>query len=115
MNKAMNEFNLKPVYVTADEHSFAIELSAKNYTNNHSTEQATEQAIVEFCNEPKTTNEIMLFLGLKHREHFRAKILKPLLENGLLQLTIPDKPKSPNQKHVRIKNEEAVSRLIIGN
>jgi len=26
--------------------------------------------------------------------------LQPLIENGLLQMTIPDKPNSPNQKYV---------------
>ena len=67
------------------------------------TEQATEQAIVNFCNTPKTTSEIMQFLGLKHREHFRAEILKPLLENKILELTIPNKPKSPYQKYKAIK------------
>jgi ATP-dependent DNA helicase RecG len=41
----------------------------------------------------------MEFLNLKHREHFRSAILKPMIEKGLLELTIPDKPKSPNQKY----------------
>lgn len=63
------------------------------------TEQATEQAILEFCKEAKTTAEIMSHLNLQHREHFRSAILKPLLEKELLELTIPDKPKSPNQRY----------------
>ena len=63
------------------------------------TEQATEQAILKFCKEPKNTSEIMQLLGLKHREHFRSSILKPLIEKNLLELTIPDKPKSPKQKY----------------
>jgi len=63
------------------------------------TEQATEQAILDFCIEPKNTSEIMQHLGLKHREHFRSSILKPMIKNRLLELTIPDKPKSPNQKY----------------
>ncbi len=63
------------------------------------TEQVTEQAVLKFCETPKSTSEIMGFLQLKHREHFRSMILKPLLEKGLLLLTIPDKPNSPNQKY----------------
>ncbi|MFZ4616717.1 MAG: Fic family protein [Rectinemataceae bacterium] len=42
----------------------------------------------------------MEHLGLKHREHFRLDILQPLIEGGLLDLTIPDKPKSPKQNYV---------------
>jgi Fic family protein len=70
------------------------------------TEQVTEQVgrkekILEFCAEPKTREEIQAFVGITHREHFRAKILKPLLESGKLKMTIPDKPNSRNQKYVR--------------
>ena len=68
-----------------------------------STEQVTTQAILEYCSTAKSTSEIMNFLNLKHREHFRANILKPLLEKKLLALTIPDKPNSPKQKYIAIK------------
>ncbi|WP_421716634.1 Fic family protein [Arcobacter arenosus] len=69
------------------------------FNKNDLNDQATEQAILNFCIEPKNTSEIMEFLNLKHREHFRSAILKPMIEKGLLELTIPDKPKSPNQKY----------------
>lgn len=57
--------------------------------------------ILEFCAEPKTRREIQDFVGIAHREYFRAKILKPLLESGMLKMTLPDKPNSRNQKYVR--------------
>ena len=64
------------------------------------TEQVTEQVIKKFCSKPKSTTEIMEHLGLKHREHFRSSILKPLLEKGVLMLTIPNKPNSPKQRYI---------------
>ena len=69
-------------------------------------EQVTEQVdraekIIEFCAEPKSREGIQLFVGIAHREHFRAKILKPLLDSGKLKMTIPDKPNSRNQKYVK--------------
>ena len=75
------------------------------------TGQVTEQAekskeILEFCTTPKSTSEIMGFLGLKHREHFRAKIIQPLLKQGLLMPTIPDKPTSPKQKYYATKEKK---------
>ena len=56
--------------------------------------------ILEFCKEPKSVKEIMEYIGLKHRPTFMYDYLNPLLEKGKLQMTIPDKPKSRNQKYV---------------
>jgi ATP-dependent DNA helicase RecG len=37
--------------------------------------------------------------GLRDRERFMASVLKPLLDGGLLEMTIPDKPRSSKQKY----------------
>jgi ATP-dependent DNA helicase RecG len=37
--------------------------------------------------------------GLTGRMHFTNSLLKPLLESGLLEMTIPDKPNSSKQKY----------------
>jgi len=38
-------------------------------------------------------------LGLKHQDHFRDAYLKPALEMGLIEMTVPDKPRSRLQKY----------------
>lgn len=38
-------------------------------------------------------------LGLKHEDHFRDAYLKPALDRGLIEMTIPDKPRSRLQKY----------------
>ncbi|MEL6306140.1 MAG: Fic family protein, partial [Bacteroidota bacterium] len=38
---------------------------------------------------------------LRHRETFRDNYLLPSIQEGLVEMTIPDKPKSPNQKYRR--------------
>ena len=55
--------------------------------------------ILEFCIEPKTSQEIMEYLNLKNKEYFRKNILRKLIENGKIVLTIPEKPTSPSQKY----------------
>jgi Fic family protein len=78
------------------------DLRVTEQDNEQVTEQVgREEKILKFCSEPKTREEIQSFVGITHREHFRAKILKPLLESGKLKMTIPDKPNSRNQKYVR--------------
>ncbi len=70
--------------------------------------QATDQAanyddrtkrILNFCKTEKSTTEIMNYLGLTHRRHFRLDILQPLINKKLLFFTIPAKPNSPKQKY----------------
>ncbi len=60
------------------------------------------ELIMEFCSTPKSVKEIMEYIGLKHRPTFIYDYLNPLLEEGKLQMTIPDKPKSRNQKYIKL-------------
>ena len=41
-------------------------------------------------------------LGLKSKEAFRKNYMKPAMELGLIQMTIPDKPKSRNQRYIKV-------------
>ena len=59
------------------------------------------EKLVQFCAEPRTREEMMAYLGLAHRGHFLNAYLKPLLESGRIKMTIPDKPKSKNQKYIK--------------
>ncbi|MEZ4567586.1 MAG: ATP-binding protein [Desulfobacterales bacterium] len=43
--------------------------------------------------------EIQAALGLKHEDHFREAYLIPGLRAGLIEMTIPDKPRSSNQRY----------------
>ena len=43
--------------------------------------------------------ELQEALGLKDDEHFRKQYLLPSLESGLIEMTIPDKPRSSKQKY----------------
>jgi ATP-dependent DNA helicase RecG len=43
--------------------------------------------------------EIQNALGLKHEDHFREAYLSPALADGLVEMTIPDKPTNRLQKY----------------
>lgn len=73
-----------------------IEIKDRPRTH-HDTHQ---DKILEFCKEPRTTKEIMAYLGLKDRRNFYLKYMRPLLDSGKLQMTIPDKPNTKSQKYV---------------
>jgi len=66
------------------------------------TEQVTEQvqkliSLLEGKEYP--ANEMMALVQMKHRPTFSENYIKPALENQLLEMTIPDKPRSKNQKY----------------
>lgn len=50
---------------------------------------------------PMTAFEIMEKLGLKSKESFRENYLNPALDNGLIKMTLPDKPTSKNQMYYK--------------
>lgn len=50
---------------------------------------------------PYTANEILELLGLKSKDTLRKNYLNPALKNGMVQMTIPDMPKSKNQRYVK--------------
>ena len=51
---------------------------------------------------PYTSNVLMDKLGLRSKEGFRRNYLRPAIDMNLIQMTIPDKPNSRNQRYVKI-------------
>ena len=66
----------------------------------------TLDKIIIYCEEPKTAIQIMNYLGYKNIKRFRRDYIKPLVEKGILKMTIPDKPTSRNQKYISLKGWE---------
>ncbi len=66
------------------------------------TMQVTAQVVAVLTaalTEAKTREELQRAIDIKNREHFRKAYLEPILASGLLERTIPDKPKSRMQKY----------------
>jgi ATP-dependent DNA helicase RecG len=59
-------------------------------------------SLINFCSSPKSRKEMQEFIDIASREHFNKAFLVPLLDSGQLQMTIPDKPNSRNQKYVKV-------------
>ena len=56
--------------------------------------------LLEFCMVPRARNEMQTYTGLKNRSHFVREYLTPLLDESLLEMTLPNKPTSRNQRYV---------------
>ena len=51
-------------------------------------------------------------LRLAHRDHFTASYLRPALEAGLIEMTLPDKPTSRYQRYRRTPAGEALAQSV---
>ena len=54
---------------------------------------------MEICIEPKSREEMQLAMKLKDKKNFVKNYIKPMIEGGLLEMTIPEKPRSQNQRY----------------
>ena len=55
--------------------------------------------ILKNCKKESSAIELMQILNRTNKSKFKNVIINPLVENGFLELTNPDKPKSPIQKY----------------
>ncbi|MGC3986756.1 MAG: hypothetical protein QM777_19600 [Pseudorhodoferax sp.] len=63
------------------------------------TEVTTEVALLRALAQPLTRRELQTVLRLKSNEHFRKAYLLPALSEGLIEMTLPDKPNSRLQRY----------------
>lgn len=84
--------------------------SASDQDTAQDTAQASDQDTVQASDQVKrliekmehkeySLSELMSLLDLSHRATFQKNYLNPALEAGLIERTLPDKPKSPKQKY----------------
>lgn len=99
-------------------HNISKAQAAKTQPELELTEQATEQVTEQVSEQVKrllyaisnreySTQELMIKLNIKHRPTFLYNYLKPALERDLVEMTIPDKPKSSKQRY-RLTNKGRV-------
>ena len=75
--------------------------SSHNEIHNQSNIITPQDKVFEFCKSPKSIVEIAKMFGVNDRRWVRKKYIAPFIGTKL-QMTIPDKPNSQNQKYVSI-------------
>ena len=62
----------------------------------------TERIVLEMCIIPKTAEEIRKEIGKSSKSYVARKIIKPLVEKGLLDYTNKNSINAKNQKYITI-------------
>ena len=74
------------------------------FANKDKTNKASvtnkQQAVIRFCSEPRSSQEIMEHIGVSRQTRTINLYIGDLIKAGQLRPTIPDKPNSPQQRYV---------------
>ena len=62
-----------------------------------------QKDIVNFCSVPRSAQEILERLGLSNHSANRKRHIQTLVDIGVLEMTIPEKPNDRNQKYRKKK------------
>ena len=102
------------VSLAATEHDTDQDKSLIKQDDMRHTDQVTdqvEQLAIALTREMSRT-ELQMALQLRHRRHFTTAYLKPALKAELVEMTLPDKPNSQNQRYRRTAQGEALAEQI---
>lgn len=78
--------------------TFRNDLGFENVIENKKDIRA---ALLSFCKSPRSREELIEFTGFS-QYYTMSKLMQPLIDAGKIRLTIPEKPRSRNQRFVAI-------------
>ena len=93
-------FNIPdPVFIN-ERGEFVVVFYNENKTNEKGDDELSDtEKIIEFCKTPRSRNDIAGFLGLSSKTYAVQRYVNPLVEKGLINLSLPDTPGSSKQKY----------------
>ena len=65
----------------------------------------TREKLLNFCRVPRTRQEIAAFLDIKSVPYAVRAHVAPLVEQGMIGLSMPEKPRSPKQHYITKRPE----------
>lgn len=94
----------EPVFMNG-RNEFVVILYNGKQTDGQVSKPETTKAnnLLEFCEVPRSRKEIAEFLSLSTVFYAMQHYVQPLIDEGKLEMTIPNRPKSRNQKYVTKK------------
>ncbi len=108
IRRAMKEYGLRQPQFSDERGSFLVTFYKEKREEKGETEEkdgGTENLLL-FCRTPRTRREISDFLGLSSVTYAIQRYITPLVEQGLIHLSMPEKPGSPRQLYFSDKKAE---------
>lgn len=101
IRKAMAKAELPPPAFYNERGNFKVVLYNERKTTSLVDDGEIRQRtdLLDYCRVPRSRQEIADFYGVKKTTYFMNKYVNPLVEQGVLQLTLREHPKSKHQKY----------------
>lgn len=90
---------LKPPVFDDLRNEFVVTFYNESIDETMLEETSMDNKIINFCRKPKSRQEIAELVGITTIYYVTQNYINPLLEVGKLKMTIPDRPRSKNQKY----------------
>lgn len=97
IRRELKEAGLRPPEFADSRSEFCVTFF-NEYVGEPQNGNAEELELLKFCRTPRSRQEIAEWLGVKSAAYVMSRRVKPLLERGLLKMTLPGIPKSKDQK-----------------
>lgn len=98
IRRMMQEYDLQQPEFLDERGSFIVKLYKKVIEQKvDETEEIDNRKLILFCKTPRTRKEISDYLGLNSVTYAIQTRVMPLVEKGIIKMSIPEKPKSPKQ------------------
>lgn len=111
IRREMQRYGLKPPVFENRRNEFVVTLyngSEKQYPRQEEGRSASgaysvEDQILRYCEKPRLKSEIAELLGIKTNFYVMKKYVAPLVDQGELALTLPERPQSKLQRYYTVK------------
>ncbi len=107
IRREMAEYGLREPEFLDERGSFIVRFYKENKEEQDTRQYQDEEVknLLIFCRTPRTRKEICEFLGLTSVTYAIQTHIMPLVEQGLIRLSIPEKPKSTKQLYYSVNQE----------
>jgi len=66
----------------------------------------TQKDIINFCPIPRSRRDILNHIGKAYHSDNYLLYIKPLMDSGFIEMTIPEKPNNRNQKYRKVRKDK---------
>lgn len=105
MRRELREYGLREPEFTDNRNEFCVCFynEAGGDSREPDKEQEMGKDLIAFCVTPRSRKEICAFLGLSSSAYAIKKHVQPLIDAGVIRMTLPEKPKSSKQMYYSVQ------------